>query len=63
MHLNPLRARARVPALAARESICPADGNNLLDQHLRVQGIDFGYFGINAYSRPINFGFALTAKY
>jgi iron complex outermembrane receptor protein len=38
-------------------------GENLLNQHLRVQGIDFGYFAINAYSRPINFGFALTAKY
>ena len=38
-------------------------GTNLTNQHLRVQGIDFGYFGIDAYSRPITFGFALTAKY
>jgi iron complex outermembrane receptor protein len=38
-------------------------GTNLTNQHLRVQGIDFGYFADNAYSRPIAFGFALTAKY
>ena len=38
-------------------------GTNLTNQHLRVQGIDFGYFGIDAYNRPIAFGFALTAKY
>jgi hypothetical protein len=37
-------------------------GTNLFDQHLRVQGIDFGYFADNAYSRPSAFGFALTAK-
>jgi hypothetical protein len=55
-----------VPAASPRPPIKDCDNNvgtNLINQHPRDQDIDFGYFGIDAYNRPIAFGFALTAKY
>ena len=63
---------ANIP-LGWRDSTMEMDvyGKNLLNQHRRVQGIDFsslafaapGGFGINAYARPMVIGFDVSFKY